>query len=59
VADRFGGMPVKPEMASGDREIGGHSQFFAWARGEQRTIIADAKAEVTSAHGCPAANLPD
>jgi hypothetical protein len=45
MADRFRRMPVEAEVAPGDGQVGGHSQFFATARSQQGAVVADTQAE--------------
>lgn len=48
MADGFRLVPIKAEMAAGDRQIRRYSQFFAAARSYEGTVVADAQAKATS-----------
>ncbi len=41
----FRRMPIEPEVAAGDGEVGGDGQLLAWAEAEQGAVVADAEAE--------------
>lgn len=43
MTNRFRRMPVKTEMAAGQREIGGYCNIFPPPRSEQGAIIANSK----------------
>jgi hypothetical protein len=64
MADSFGRVPVEAEVASGNRQIGCHGQFFAPARSQQGAVVADAQPKAAlwgRANGAcrPAANLAE
>ena len=55
-------VPVEAEVASGNRQIRRHGQFFAPAREQQSAVVADAQAKgallaADGGTGCLRANL--
>ena len=58
MADGFRLVPIKAEMAAGDRQIRRYGQFFAAARSYEGTVVADAQAKAASCGpGRPLPNL--
>ena len=48
MADGFGRVPIKAEVAAGDGEIRGDGQLLAGAKMEQGAVITDARRSVES-----------
>jgi hypothetical protein len=56
VADGFRLVPVKAEVAAGNRQIRRHGQFLAATRGQQGAVVSNAQAHSAQrgADGSPA-----
>jgi NAD(P)H-hydrate repair Nnr-like enzyme with NAD(P)H-hydrate epimerase domain len=55
---RFRRMPVEPEVAAGNGQIGGDGQFLARTWAEQGAIVADAQPQSAARRlRCAAADL--
>jgi hypothetical protein len=47
MADGFGRVPVKAEVAATDGQVSGDSQVLIWAGTEQSAVVADAEGQGT------------